>query len=255
MKRSVFRLGFFFLCFLLSACQSINRSREQLGIPPSVILFSFDDGPNAHGDTTARLLEVLKKYEIHAFFSLLGENIEQNPELVRRIQNEGHYIINHGYSDKWAIIMNNNEFRDNLARGEAAITATFGHDLHPKLYRPHGGFYKFNQKMILQEAGYTLIASNIRSYDAIFNRTKQAQVINRIVKKAVKQNGGIILLHDSRDSYFHMEKKLSKKPHGVFDRSWIPEAVEIIIITLQNKGFILNSPIVFPVPDVITKKP
>jgi len=60
--------------------------------------------------------------------------------------------------------------------------------------------------------------------------------------KLEKKNGGIILLHDGRDSHFRMERKLSKNPQGIFDRSWIPGAVEEIIIVLLGKGFTLASP-------------
>ncbi|MCL1812408.1 MAG: polysaccharide deacetylase family protein [Treponema sp.] len=242
MIKSIFRIKLLFLCFFLAACQSINHSRAELNIPPSAVIFSFDDGPNAHGDTTARLLDVLKKYQIYALFSLLGENVEHNPELVRRINNEGHFIVNHGYSDKWASRMNDDEFRDNLARGEAAITAALGHELYPKLYRPHGGFYTTGQEQIFREAGYTLVASNIRAHDAVVDRTKQRKIVKQIITKATRQNGGIILLHDERDSHFRMEKELAKKPQGVFNRSWIPETVEEIIIALLGKGFIVVSP-------------
>jgi hypothetical protein len=52
-----------------------------------------------------------------------------------------------------------------------------------------------------------------------------------------EQGGGIILLHDARESWLRMETELAKDPQGVFNRSWIPLAVEEIIVILRGKGF------------------
>ena len=232
----------FILLILCSSCMSINKIGGELDIPPSVVYFSFDDGPNARDDTTARLLDVLKKHQIRAMFCLLGVNAEQYPDLVRRIYDEGHCLVNHGYSDKWARGMNPDEFRNNLIRGGAAISAALGRDWHPKLYRPHGGFYTSAQEKIIREEGYILVPGNIRAYDAVLDGTKQDKVARRIINKVKKYGGGIILLHDARDSYALAETWLEKEPQGVFNRSWIPDAIEEIINILLEKNFILNNP-------------
>jgi peptidoglycan/xylan/chitin deacetylase (PgdA/CDA1 family) len=227
---------------LLCSCRSINRGRAELNIPPSLVYLSFDDGPNAKDDTTALLLDVLNKYQIKAVFCLLGENAEHAPELVKRMSDEGHFIVNHGYSDKWASRMKPDEFRDNLVRGGAAISAALGRDIYPKLYRPQGGFYSSAQEKIIRDEGYTLVPSNIRVYDAVIDGTKRDKVVKQVIEQVEKQGGGIILLHDARDSYIRAEAELSKNPDGVFNRSWIPAAVEEIITILLDKGFIFNNP-------------
>ena len=228
--------------FLLLACQSITRKSVEPAVEPSHIILSFDDGPNIFGDTTAKLLDVLKKHEIKAMFALLGENAEKNPELVRRIYDEGHSIINHGYLDKWANGMGNEGFLNNLEMGEAAISKALGKDFSPKLYRPHGGFYTSAQEKIIREYGYTIVFADIRVYDAVLTAAKKDKMIKELIEKVEKNNGGIVLLHDSRGSQVQMEKELKKKPSGAFDRSWIPEAVEEIIVALKARGFVIDNP-------------
>jgi peptidoglycan/xylan/chitin deacetylase (PgdA/CDA1 family) len=229
-----------FAGFLLFACQTINRSSAEAGVPPSVVIFSFDDGPNAQGEVTARLLDVLKRYEIRALFALLGENAEKYPDLVRRIYNEGHQIINHGYFDTFAIRMDEDAFRENLVMGESAIFAAIGKEFKPKLYRPHGGFYSLGQEKIFREAGYTIVPVSIRLYDAVLDGTKRSEVVKKAIEKIEKEGGGLILLHDGRGSHVRMEKELEKNPRGAFDRSWIPEAVEEMIVELLGRGYKLN---------------
>jgi peptidoglycan/xylan/chitin deacetylase (PgdA/CDA1 family) len=230
---------------LLCSCRTITHSRGKLNIPPPVVYFSFDDGPNALDDTTARLLDVLNKYQIKAVFCLLGENVEHYPELTRRIYYEGRCIVNHGYADKWAIRMNDDEFRNNLVRGETAISAALGSETHPKLYRPHGGFYNSSQEKIIHDEGYILVPGNIRVYDAVVDGSKKNKVVKQVVRKIEKQGGGIILLHDARGSYAHIPAKLANNPQYVFNRSWIPETLEKIILVLLEKGYVLDIPVLF----------
>jgi peptidoglycan/xylan/chitin deacetylase (PgdA/CDA1 family) len=234
----------------VSDCKTINHSGPEFALPPSTVVFSFDDGPNAHDDTTARLLDILKKYEIHAMFVLLGVNAEKYPEMVRRIYDEGHCLINHGYSDKWASKMKEDEFKDNLIKGDVAIYAALESTMgktqeenpRPKLYRPHGGYYNSKQEQICREMGYTIIPSDVRIYDAVMSSAKQDKAFKKTIEKIIKNNGGIILLHDARDSHYLMEEELIKNPNGPFNRSWVPDMVEKIIIELLDKGFVLGSP-------------
>jgi peptidoglycan/xylan/chitin deacetylase (PgdA/CDA1 family) len=242
MKYKTLFLPLILIIPLLGGCQSISRGRAELGISRPTVLLSFDDGPNAHEDTTARLLDTLNQYDVQAIFALLGENAEQNPALVRRIHAEGHLIVNHGYYDKWACGMSDAEFRDNLLRGEAAITAALGEPVRPKLYRPQGGFYTARQEKILAEAGYSLMNGSIRVYDAVLDRTKGKKVVAQLVKMVEQRGGGLILLHDARDSHFRMEAELAKNPAGPFNRGWIPGAVEELIQVLLEKGYHFESP-------------
>jgi peptidoglycan/xylan/chitin deacetylase (PgdA/CDA1 family) len=236
--------GFLILAiFVLVGCQSINRTAKQV-LPQGYVIFTFDDGPNAHNDTTAHLLDVLQKYHIQAMFALLGENTEYNPDLVKRMKDEGHCLINHGYSDKWVVSMGKEEFRINLEKGKDAIVSALKDsnvgEFDPLLYRPQGGFYKRRHQQVWEEDGYTMVPVTARPYDAVLSASKRERVIKKTVRTIEKQGGGIILLHDARDSHPRMESFLDKKPSGPFNRSWIPDAVEEIIIRLQKGHFFMS---------------
>lgn len=230
------------LIYPLLSCRTISRSAKYINLPHNTVILSFDDGPNMHEDTTARLLDILRKYNIQAIFSLLGVNAENNPDLVRRIHEDGHTIVNHGYSDKWAVWMKKNEFKDNLLKTENAVNSALGNENRPRLYRPHGGFYHSKQQKIWRAEGFTFVACNARTYDAVLTKSEQDKVIRKIIKKVEKQGSGIILLHDARDSHIRMESRLKKQPDGSYNRSWIPEAVEAIIVSLLENGYQFGKP-------------
>jgi peptidoglycan/xylan/chitin deacetylase (PgdA/CDA1 family) len=225
------------ISFGICGCQSITGNVPEVVLEKNEVILTFDDGPNANADTTARLLDVLKKYDICAMFTLLGVNIEQNPDLVRRIHDEGHIIVSHGYSGKWASKMKDEEFRENLLKWEAAITAVLGDVPQPKFYQPHGGFYYKRHEKIWREEGWKLLGSDIRAWDAAKNESHKQKVIKQVISKTQKNGGGLILLHDAKNTYILMEVELAKNPSGSYNRSWIPDAVEEIIIALLEKGF------------------
>ena len=85
-----------------------------------------------------------------------------------------------------------------------------------------------------------MVGCSVRVYDAVLTEVKKDKVVRETLAKIEKQNGGIILLHDGRDSKSRMEGEIKKNSHGAFDRSWLPEAVEEIIVVLLEKGFILK---------------
>jgi peptidoglycan/xylan/chitin deacetylase (PgdA/CDA1 family) len=225
---------------VLSGCMSVNRTKEAMGIPDGFVVFSFDDGPNVHADTTARLLDVLRKYDVQALFVLLGENVDRHPELARRIRDEGHLVVNHGYIDKWAVFMGAGEFTRNLLQGEEALAAALGGNPNLRLYRPQGGMYHKPQQKIWREKGYTLVPCTVRSYDAVEKKANREKVVKKTINSITKQGGGLIILHDARDSYIRMEKHLDRDPEGEFDRSWIPEMVEELIKLFLERGYRIN---------------
>lgn len=226
------------LLFLFSSCQSINRTAAEVGLPGNVVIFSFDDGPDALA--TARLLDVLKRHEIRALFCLLGENAERYPELVRRIHAEGHYIVNHGHSDRFAVRMGAEEFRIELGLARGAISSALGFEPHPRLYRPHGGFYRARHERIWLEEGYVLVPATIRLQDAVAAARSRDRIVRRTIREVERRGGGIILLHDGRGTHYGRERGLRRNPQGAFNRAWVPDAVEEIIVALIDRGFVLN---------------
>lgn len=60
-----------------------------------VLWLTFDAG--YENGCTAQILDVLQKHGVPAAFFLVGNYIEQNPELVRRMVAEGHTVGNHTY--------------------------------------------------------------------------------------------------------------------------------------------------------------
>jgi peptidoglycan/xylan/chitin deacetylase (PgdA/CDA1 family) len=60
-----------------------------------VVFFTFDAGADA--GFTAQILDILTANGVVAGFGVTGRWAERNPDLLRRIVEEGHHLINHSY--------------------------------------------------------------------------------------------------------------------------------------------------------------
>ena len=56
---------------------------------------TFDDGPDPR--YTEKLLDGLKERDVKATFFVTGINVSKYPEIIKRMQEEGHLIGNHTY--------------------------------------------------------------------------------------------------------------------------------------------------------------
>lgn len=65
---------------------------------------------------TARLLELLRQYQVRATFFILTWNAERFPELVQQIDEDGHEIATHGYHHHLIYEQTPDEFRADVVR-------------------------------------------------------------------------------------------------------------------------------------------
>lgn len=86
------------------------------------VYLTFDDGPSEH---TARLLDVLKKYDVKATFFVIGRDMD---ELIKREYDEGHSIGLHTFSHNYAYIYRNqNVFFEDLTAIQNKVRDITGH--------------------------------------------------------------------------------------------------------------------------------
>jgi peptidoglycan/xylan/chitin deacetylase (PgdA/CDA1 family) len=60
-----------------------------------LLALTFDDGPDSRG--TPAVLDALGASNVKATFFVLGEQVEQQPALLKRIRDAGHDVQVHGY--------------------------------------------------------------------------------------------------------------------------------------------------------------
>ena len=155
------------------------------GLEGKCVALTFDDGP--HKDCTPRLLDGLKQRGVHATFFLMGQSIEGNEEIVKRMKEEGHLIGNHSYSHVQLTKAGAGAACDGVDKTSSLIENIT--EERPQYMRPPFG--DWNEELEC-EVGMTTVLWSVDSLDWKL-RNK-----NRIVKRVLKdvEDGDIILMHD-----------------------------------------------------------
>ena len=76
--------------------QVFGEIKSQAMISEKVVALTFDDGPTP--DKTNQILQILAEEQIPATFFLIGQEVQQHPQLVRQILAAGHQVGNHSFS-------------------------------------------------------------------------------------------------------------------------------------------------------------
>jgi len=153
------------------------------------IALTFDDGP--HPVYTEKLLDGLKERNVKATFFVLGEKAKAYPEIIERMQKEGHIIGNHTYTHIQLRSGNREKFRDELILTNQAISEITEQEV--QYVRPPYGTW---DKKLEEELNMFPVLWNIDPNDWCTGNADK--VTKRIVDKA-KENS-IILLHDCYQS-------------------------------------------------------
>jgi len=163
----------------------------QKGNVAKAVALTFDDGPDPY--YTPQLLDLLKKHEIKATFFLVGAKAEKYPQLVRRINEEGHDIGLHNYrhTSNWFL------FPPFLQRGlqKSADVIEQITGKRPIYYRPPWGHFNLCTWTVQKKyvtVMWTAILGDWRE------RLGVATLVRRL-KKSLK-DGAIIVLHDSGET-------------------------------------------------------
>lgn len=157
-----------------------------------VIYLTFDAG--YENGNAGKILDVLKKEQIPAAFFLVGNYFKTQPELVRRMVEEGHIVGNHTTTHPdMSKIKELADFRKELEQTENLYRETTGKDM-PKFYRPPQGKFSVSNLQQAQMLGYTTVFWSLAYAD--WDNTKQPTREYALEKLNSRiHNGAIVLLH------------------------------------------------------------
>lgn len=137
------------------------------------------------------ILDTLADRQYQATFFVMGWWAERNPDLLRRIADEGHEIASHGHSVFELTRVSDAEVRADLERADAAISAVTGRTTRP-LWSPSAGDRDARVRRIAASLGFRPIYWTVDSGDWTRDATAEG-VYGRVMERVV--NGAIVVLH------------------------------------------------------------
>lgn len=159
-----------------------------------VIYLTFDAGYEC--GSTAKILDVLKEHQAPAAFFLVGNYIEKNADLVRRMAEEGHIVGNHTmHHYDMSKLSDKDAFAKELTDLEALYKEITGKDME-KYYRPPQGIYSEKNLKMAQELGYKTVFWSLAYVDWLQDdQPTREQALKKLLPRM--HPGAVLLLHST----------------------------------------------------------
>lgn len=155
-----------------------------------VVALTFDDGPDQVN--TPAVLDILKEKGVIATFFLVGDKVEEFPDITRRIKREGHQLANHSWSHQDLRKISNQDILDKeiypTSRLIERLTGTY-----LRYFRPPYGAIKDEMIELLSEKGWMITNWSIDSFDWDSTQNSPAEVIDKVERYI--HPGAVILMH------------------------------------------------------------
>ena len=170
-------------------------------LPPKTLLLTFDDGP--HPRYTDKILEILKKYNLHAVFFEVGRNVgavgsdntvKLTPTAAAsyRILASGSALGNHSYTHALLPKLKPEGYSNEINETNQVLKYVLKSD--PVLFRPPYGARNDGILQVVKADNLKSMIWNIDSMD--WADPVPNSIAQRVLKEIDHEGRGIILFHD-----------------------------------------------------------
>jgi len=173
-----------------------------------ILYLTFDAG--YENGCTEKILDILKAQQVPAAFFLVGNYLEKNADLVRRMVEEGHTVGNHTmHHYDMSRLTDKESFSKELQDLEALYKETTGKEM-PKYYRPPQGIYSEENLKMAQELGYKTVFWSLAYVD--WNNDAQPSKEEAFRKLLPRTHpGAVVLLHSTSQTNAEILEELIGK--------------------------------------------
>jgi peptidoglycan/xylan/chitin deacetylase (PgdA/CDA1 family) len=160
------------------------------------IALTFDDGPRP--ESTARILDVLKRECVRATFFVVGRRANATPDLVRRAAAEGHAIGTHTWSHHDLKTVDAETGRTEIENTIAKVRAITERNGDARLFRYPNMSQTPDMNRVLAADGQVVLSTDISPKD--WKGDPPSETLERLKSLVTRRGRGIVLLHDTQDN-------------------------------------------------------
>ena len=164
-------------------------------------------------EDTQKILEVLKKHDVHVTFFMTGGWVENYPDDVKAILAAGHDLGNHSENHKNMSQLSDAEKKEELMKVHDKVRTLTGYELF--LFRPPYGDYDNAVVNVAKDCGYYTIQWDVDSLD--WKDYGVDSIIKTVTEHKHLGNGSIILCHNGA--------------------KYTAQALDTLITKLKEKGY------------------
>jgi len=185
-------------------------------VAPRTIALTFDDGPS---DYTARVLDVLDRFHVPGTFFVLGKQVAEHPDLVRRMVAGGHEVGVHSFTH--AELGSESDWREGMELDQTQHVISGATGFTTNLLRlPYSSriadVTPTGLRALRRAGNYWVVFTDVDTRD--WARPGVAAIVGAVALKG--DAGAIVMMHD-----------------GGGDRSETISALELLIPKLTARGY------------------
>lgn len=170
---------------------------QQYGASRVKVALTFDDGPDPA--YTGAILDILRREHVQATFFVLGTSAELQPELLKRIDREGHEIGSHSFTHPNISKITCSQLKRELTTTQRLMESLLGHQT--LLFRPPYGEDtdpttpgELQSLEVVSGLGYWTVGMHVDPED--WRSLPADEIVRRTLEQVRTGEGNIVLLHD-----------------------------------------------------------
>jgi peptidoglycan-N-acetylmuramic acid deacetylase len=138
------------------------------------------------------MLKALKDNDVKANFFIAGYNIKQNPDYLKRLVNDGHFVANHTMTHKDMTLLTDDQIKSEITDFEKTYKSITGKEVE-KYFRFPYGKYSMHDLSLVSSMGYTSVFWSTAMKDWEPRKNGADDPYNDIMNNL--HDGNIILMH------------------------------------------------------------
>lgn len=155
------------------------------------VALTFDDGPDPN--FTQPVLDLLKRFDARATFFLVGERVQEHPDLVRQIIAAGHEVGSHSYRHESYKGKSLRWIADEMKRNWNCLKPLVGERSRCEIFRPPYGTLSFRLLLWVSFHRVRIVLWSKDPED--FSHHTGAEILRYFDERPARA-GDILLLHD-----------------------------------------------------------
>ncbi len=168
------------------------------------VLLTIDDGPH---ESILQMLKAMKDEDVKATFFVVGQRVKENPQLVKKMIEDGHEVANHSMNHIRLDTLKPEQVKNEIKDCGDEVEKACGRRM--TLFRAPGTRMTDDIIAEIRRQGYTIVHWTVGAQDYVPAATnghmtpEMVKLINttpdEVTERVLKQvkNGAIILLHDN----------------------------------------------------------
>lgn len=160
------------------------------------LYLTFDAG--YENGNIEKILNIMKDEGVTGAFFILSNLIKKNPELIKRMVDEGHMVCNHTSDHKDMTKLSDSEVLSNLSYLEFQYKELTGLEME-KFFRFPEGKYNVRAVKLLYENGYKCVFWSM-AYDDWDNSRQMNPEVAKNKLLSTTHDGAVLLLHPTSET-------------------------------------------------------